>query len=518
MYVLNRRFDGKTMKRIGGRSPTPSTSSKNNAIKMAVAWRSLGLNARVIPNAKGFNVYVGNPRKYNARKGFQDSRGREPKIIPARKFKKHKGFNFENQPIIYSNSVGIDSAASVLRSLEREELIGKEAMIQDLGLFGGVMGMSKEAKGGYFNFFDVRQLEDDSFVLVPPKISRFKNKDGLFEYRIERLGLATNANEELLELVNAKRIGISGERDEPRQYNKDLPTDEEVKEEISDMQFSFDDEIYDEMSWNASFGEGSDEAMAVFSGEADDEDILELYEDLNDEMWERRAEYLLESGFTEDGRGNMRAADKDGNIIADPLVYESAINIFGRTGNKRRNKNNIPILDGQKQLRRLVGNWVNIAAMMEQSTPRRKEAFDDKMQNILRKTHMMYANPYEKDFPNRNKKHFYNPRYDRWIVGFLTEYNNYLYFANKNYVDSTTQLQAEKFLEALVIAKNDTNAKDLPTYDIDALAVNMLKELSLGEQDGIDEIDYKMIIGYRDDFDPASKLNPTFWRNVSRRG
>ena len=120
MYSLNRRFDGKTMKRIGGRSSMPSSISKPNAIKMANAWRSLGLNARVVPNAKGFNVYVGNPKIYNARKGYQDNRGIEAKVKVFPKFKKYDNFNFTNKPITYSQ---YGEAAEYLRRIGREDLI-----------------------------------------------------------------------------------------------------------------------------------------------------------------------------------------------------------------------------------------------------------------------------------------------------------------------------------------------------------------------------------------------------------
>jgi hypothetical protein len=510
MYSINRKFNGKTMKRIGGRSPNPSSITKNKAIKMADAWRSVGLNARVIPNVKGFNVYVGNPRKYYARKGFEDNRGREPKVMPSKKFKKFSNFNFENKPITYGTNPS--ESFDYLQKRGRIDLIGKEAMIQDLGLFGGVMGLSKKAQS-YFDFFDVRQLEDNSIVIIPPKISKIKNEDGLVEYRIERLGVAMNANPELLEIMNAKRIGISGLREDQRFYSKkkEFPTEKEVEDEVQELQWSFDDEIYDEMSWNASFGEGSDEALALFNA-GDDDDVLNLYEDLNDEMWEKRAELLYEAGFTQDSLGDIRALE-EGRMIGDPKSFESALNIFenniptintGKWKNTNRYGAGLGTDIGMKDLRRIIGNWIDLSVNMAQDNSKRKDAFDREIGRIPELSN--FVDPYNpKEISTADYgKYIYNPRYDRWIVGFLTEYNTFYNPSINSKVD------AEKFLEALIVAKNDPYAKDLPSIDIDALAIKTLKELDMGE------LDFSRIVGYRDEQDPASRLNPMFWR-ASRR-
>lgn len=395
MYSINRRFDGKTMKRIGGRSPNPSSITKNKAIKMADAWRSVGLNARVIPNVKGFNVYVGNPRKYYARKGFEDNRGREPKVIPAKKF-----------------------------------------------------------------------------------------------------------------------IGISGLREDQRFYNskkKEFPTEKEVEDEVQELQWSFDDEIYDEMSWNASFGEGSDEALALFNA-GDDDDVVNLYEDLNDEMWEKRAELLYEAGFTQDSKGDIRALAHNFNpyddtamprMIGDPKSFESALNIFenniptrntGKWKNTNRYGAGLGTNIGMKDLRRMIGKWIDTSINMAQDTPKRKDAFDREIGRIPEYT--IYTNEIT----------YHNPRYDRWIVGFLTEYNTFY----NNYKE-VKKIDAEKFLEALIVAKNDPYAKDLPSIDIDALAIKTLKELDMSE------LDYSRIVAYRDEQDPASRMNPMFWRSISSR-
>ena len=510
MYSLNRRFDGKTMKRIGGRSSMPSSISKPNAIKMANAWRSLGLNARVVPNAKGFNVYVGNPKIYNARKGYRDNRGIEAKVKVFPKFKKYDNFDFTNKPITYSNN-SLSESVEYLRSIGREDLIGREAFIQDLGLFGGVMGINKEPKVGFFDFFDVRQLEENSIVIVPPKITKIKDADGMIEYRIERFGIATNATDELLDIMRAPRVGITGERVD-RKYKKkeELPSDEEVREAIEDLQWSFDDQILDELSWNASFGEGSEASLAYFGDRDDDADELDLLNDLEEDIWEYRGELMREAGFEGVSDGIRAMLDKStGVLTADPKAYQNAVDIFDyhnfypirpkyRPKHKTREKHSINMQD----LRRDLGRFVDISVNMSQENIRQKEAFDREIAKIPTRT-------------NYNVDNFggglvdilyYNPRYDRWIVGFLTEYNTFY----KNYKD-VKKIDAESFLEALIVAKNDPYAKDLPSIDIDALAVKTLKELDMGE------LDWSRIVAYRDEQDPASRLNPTFWRSVGSR-
>ena len=510
MYSLNRRFDGKTMKRIGGRSSMPSSISKPNAIKMANAWRSLGLNARVVPNAKGFNVYVGNPKIYNARKGYQDNRGIEAKVKVFPKFKKYDNFNFTNKPITYSQ---YGEAAEYLRRIGREDLIGREAFIQDLGLFGGVMGINKEPKVGAFDFFDVRQLEENSIVIVPPKITKIKDADGMIEYRIERLGIATNATDELLDIMRAPRVGITGERVD-RKYKKkeEFPSDEEVREAIEDLQWSFDDQILDELSWNASFNEGSETSLAYFSGDYEDEDELDLLNELEEDIWEYRGEYMREAGFIGVSDGIRAMQDKStGEPTADPKSYQNALDIFDlKAGGASRQRRRSIVRDlsppyrqtnlNVQDLRRDLGRFVDISVNMSQENAIQKDAFDREIAKIPMRTN------YNVDaFGGGIGDDYYNPRYDRWIVGFLTEYNRF-YNPSIN-----SKVNAEQFLEALIVAKNDAYAKDLPSIDIDALAVKTLKELNMGE------LDWSRIVAYRDEQDPASRLNPTFWRSVGSR-
>tara|TARA_Y100000114_G_scaffold156879_1_gene185764 strand:+ start:408 stop:1943 length:1536 start_codon:yes stop_codon:yes gene_type:complete len=507
------------MKRIGGRSSMPSSISKPNAIKMANAWRSLGLNARVIPNSKGYNVYIGNPKIYNARKGYRDNRGIEAKVKVFPKFKKYDNFNFTNKPIKYSNYSSSETV-EYLRKIGREDLIGREAFIQDLGLFGGVMGINKEPKVGFFDFFDVRQLEENSIVIVPPKISKIKDADGMIEYRIERLGIATNASDELLDVMQAPRIGISGERaDREYQKKQELPSDEEVNEAVRELQWSFDDQIVDEMSWNASFGEGSEASLALWGNDADDDaDELELWEDIEEEIWESRAFYMEEAGFIGVEDGIRAIKDKSlGMPTADPKSYQSATEIFEnnmpnlQTGKWKRKMNynrygsGLGTDIGMKDLRRIIRKWVDISVNMSQETPSRKDAFDRKIAEIPELSNFVDLSN-EKGFSPRigGGEYIYNPRYDRWIVGFLTEFNVFT-GKNRNLED------AEKFLEALIVAKNDPYAKDLPSIDIDALAVKTLKDL------GMAELDWSNIVAYRDEQDPASRLNPTFWRSVGSR-
>ena len=197
-----RRFNGKPMHRLGLNSRSPTSNNRNSADRIAHLLRSRGLNARVVPNSKGFNVYA-------ARPGFQDWRGPEPKIAPI--WKGWKGGrdrtqdgrpsglkdrtrlirNWDGVPITYTTYW---DSRGIPKGLE-----GNEAMIHDTR-FGGIMGMERDDLEATFEFFDVRQLDSNSMVLVPPKIYG-PNDDG--EYIISDMGLASNPRnpEQLFEII-----------------------------------------------------------------------------------------------------------------------------------------------------------------------------------------------------------------------------------------------------------------------------------------------------------------------------
>ena len=154
------------MRRLAKDPNKPTVKSKGSAVNIAKKYRNMGLNARVIPNQRGFNVYVGNPRLYYARRGFIDGRGPEPKVGLSTLGTAYRGnktpplMNFNGYPIQYSNSKNIP-----------QRLRGKEALIHDLS-FGGVMGQQPMPKNASTQkkFFDIRQLDDGDVLISEPVI------------------------------------------------------------------------------------------------------------------------------------------------------------------------------------------------------------------------------------------------------------------------------------------------------------------------------------------------------------
>ena len=197
-----RRFKGKPMRRVGLHSNKPTTSNKISANRIAHVLRNRGLNARVVPNSKGFNVYA-------ARPGFQDWRGPEPIIEPIWKgWKRGRDTSQDGRPSslkdrtrLIRNWDGIPiTYPTYSDSRGKPKGLGwNEALIHDTR-FGGIMGMERDDLEQTFEFFDVRQLDANSMVLVPPKIYG-PNDDG--EYIISDMGLASNPRnpEQLFEIV-----------------------------------------------------------------------------------------------------------------------------------------------------------------------------------------------------------------------------------------------------------------------------------------------------------------------------
>ncbi len=179
MYKRTRKFSGRSMRRLATDANNPTAKSKLSAINIANKYRNMGLNARVIPNQKGFNVYVGNSRLYYARKGFIDGRGPEPKVGLSRLGTSYRGnktppfMNFNGYPIKYSNKKNIPA-----------QLRGKEALIHDMS-FGGIMGQQPISKSRVKEFFDIRQLDDGDYLISEPNI-RFDDEQK--SWIIDKLG------------------------------------------------------------------------------------------------------------------------------------------------------------------------------------------------------------------------------------------------------------------------------------------------------------------------------------------
>jgi hypothetical protein len=167
------------MKRLATDPTIPTSKSKLSAVSIANKYRNMGLNARVIPNQRGFNVYVGKPRMYNARRGFIDGRGPEPRVglsTLGRSYRDNKTppmMNFNGYPIKYSNKENIPSG-----------LRGKEALIHDMS-FGGIMGQEPMSKSRVKEFFDIRQLDDGDYLISEPVI-RFDDEQKT--WIIDKLG------------------------------------------------------------------------------------------------------------------------------------------------------------------------------------------------------------------------------------------------------------------------------------------------------------------------------------------